>query len=137
KGHSCIVAGALLLPSPVAACSASAHFVLPGIPRPVKVFLRPEALFEALGRDASMVIAACDRPIVPPLPIPPAIPAPAEYTETVMRFWRCGRLRSPTADVGAGTTAGGVHWTHRTDATASCTSGSGAFTAASEKYQRR
>ncbi|CAM9586552.1 unnamed protein product, partial [Ectocarpus sp. 12 AP-2014] len=139
KGHSCIVAGALLVPSPVAASSASAHFVLPGIPCPVKVSLRPGVLFEALGRDASMVIAACDRPIVPPLPIPPAIPAPAEYTETVMRFWRCGRLQSPTAGVGTSTatTAGGVHWTHRTEATESCASGSGVLTAASEKCQRR
>ncbi|CAM9196448.1 unnamed protein product, partial [Pylaiella littoralis] len=45
EGYPCIVAGAHLMPSPVATSKALAHFVLPGMLHPVKIPLRPEALF--------------------------------------------------------------------------------------------
>lgn len=64
---------------------------------PQQVSLRPEALFEVFGKHKSIVITACDRPIFPPsIAIPPAVPAPAEYADTMWRFSRSGRLRSPT-----------------------------------------
>lgn len=62
-----------------------------------QISLRPEAVFEVFGKHKSIVITACDRPIFPPsIAIPPAIPAPAEYADTIQRFSRSGRLQSPT-----------------------------------------
>eukprot|EP00903_Cladosiphon_okamuranus_P006797 g6625.t1 len=96
-GYYCIVAGTHLLPSPVAASKALVHFILPGMPHRVTVSLLPEALFEVLGKHKSIVVTACDRPISSlSIAIPPALPAPVEYADTILRFSRSGRLQSPT-----------------------------------------
>lgn len=69
--------------------------ILAGAPKQVSP--RPEALFEVLGERKSIVITACDRPIFSPsIAIPPAVPAPADYADTIWRFSRSGRLQSPT-----------------------------------------
>lgn len=66
---------------------------------------RPEALFELLG-NKSFAITACGLPTTSPIAIPPALPAPAEYAQTVRRFSRLGRLHSPTRDVSRATVEG-------------------------------